>query len=175
MRVNVRRGNVFGGLVVFSAVALSMPATANVSSGSAPLTLSVGGTIAARPQWQNSSSSEITSLTFTFSGIAESSASANVNSDVSQAKLVNTLAATGDVSLTRPTGCSIGGTSVANGDIRLVSDVSGSSAEYDGSVSLTLSNNTLYNFSLRFLASGGYGAASGAVSCSGAGSLTYTY
>ena len=153
---------------------LAVPALSNVQAGSnsAVISLTVGGSIAARPQWQSSSNAEIPSLTMTFAGFAEATAAAIVNSNNAQAKLVNATAYPANVAAVRPSSCTIGGTAVAQTDIRLVSDASGTSTEYTDAT-ISIATNALYTYSLRFLA--GYGNLSGTVSCTTPGSLTYSY
>jgi hypothetical protein len=74
-----------------------------------------------------------------------------------------------NVVLARPAGCSVGLTPVANADVAMVFD--GTESATNGNVSFTV--GTAKSTKMRFKAN--YGTAKGAVSCSTAGSLTYSY
>lgn len=156
---------------VFVATVSAVLPTAALA-GSKALALKVTGSITAAPAWQDASSSALTQLQFDFSGMAGESANADVLSTSAQAKLVNMTAST-TIGLVRPKGCQIGSTSVSDAHVVFVAGASEISS--DSATAFSMSNNVLMTFGMKFAAAGGYGAASGAVTCSTDGSLTYSY
>ena len=75
------------------------------------------------------------------------------------------------IALVTPSTCTIGGAAVSNSDVKLVF----SNTEFANGATLSLTESNANSLLLRFVDDGNYGDLSGAVSCSGAGSLTYTY
>jgi hypothetical protein len=135
-------------------------------AANADLALTVSGSVAPMPQWQDSSNNPLSQLTFVFSGVA-GLASSNVDSASVGAKLVNALSYPASVSVTTPSGCSIGTSNVTNNDVQLL--VGGTVAGN----TVSLATNGISQFSLRFASN--YGDKSGAVNCSSGGRLRYTY
>lgn len=155
---------------VLAAVALLMQAPLNAAT--AVLTLTVSGTIAPTPVWQDGSSVNITTVSFSYAGqIANGTPATNVDSATATVKLVNATAYPASVALVRPTGCAIGATSVTDANVHFLDN--GTPRTTNTTISLTTNGNQSY--AVRFASAGNYGDKSGAVSCSGNGSLTYTY
>ena len=147
---------------------------ASAGGQTATLTLgAVGGSVLARPAWQDSSNTEISTIAFSFTSFAGFSAAENVDSAAVQLKLVNAARYPSSVTLTTPTGCSIGGTAVSNASVVMYTDAAGTYSEL-ASGTLSIGSNSLRNYVLRFRSSGGHGLLAGAVTCT-AGSLTFTY
>jgi hypothetical protein len=132
------------------------------------LSLTVSGSRLPAPQWQNGSSAAITTLDFGFSGIV-GPAAADVDSATVQTKLVNAASYPATVAVTVPGTCSIGATTVAPADVKVL--FNGSTA---GST-ISLSSNALQNLGIRFAGSGNYGDKAGTVACSAPGQLRYSY
>lgn len=172
-----RTNKLLSAVCVASFAALSHgQAIANVQPGgnNAVMSLTVSGSISARPQWQNASNAEISTLTFAFDGFAEATTNQDVDSDAVSAKLVNATVYPADVAVVLPTSCTIGGSAVSNTHVKLVTDAYGASGEY-ASGTHQITDNGLKSYALRFAAAGNYGALSGAVTCTTGGTMTYTY
>ena len=160
-------------LTAGSFVATILLSASVASSADLNLSLDVTGTILDAPAWRDASANIITSASFNFGNVITGDAAQNVESDDVVAVLRDT-SKTGSlitVSLVTPSSCSIGSDSVADSDVKLVF----SNTEFGNGASVPLTEGASNNFKMRFIASGNYGDKSGAVSCSGPGSLTYTY
>jgi hypothetical protein len=153
---------------VFAAVISAFSFTTVALADDLILSLSAEGTIGSAPVWLVASAPN-TSASFDFAQTAPG-AGQNVNS-VAIALQLNHSGVTGakNIALSRPTGCAVGGTTVSPSDVAMVFD--GTESATNGNVSFTI--GTSRSAQMRFKAN--YGTATGAVSCSGAGSLTYTY
>lgn len=132
------------------------------------LAMTVSGSRNAAPKWQDSTSADVTTLDFAFSGVVGAAAS-DVDSATVQAKLVNAISYPASVAVTAPGTCSIGATNVSAADVKVLHNSGVASA------SINLANNTLQNFAVRFAAAGGYGDKAGAITCSSNGRLRYSY
>jgi hypothetical protein len=149
---------------VFTAFAF----TTSAFAGDLILSLSATGSIGSAPVWMVGGV-ENTSAAFDFAQVAPG-AGQNVNSvSVSLQLDHNGVTGSKNISLARPTGCTIGATSVAAPDVAMVFD--GTEKATNGNVSFTV--GTSVSTQMRFKAN--YGAATGAANCSNPGSLTYTY
>ncbi len=155
-------------------VAATVVCSNQVSAGTAVLGLNVTGNISGAPQWQDAGSSPITSITLDFTGFTQANASAPVFSNTRQAKINDANVADGNnvsVALLKPSACEIGGTPVSN-EAHVILDVNGTQFGANGNI--TIPENTVRDFKLKFDGAANVGQATGAVSCT-AGSLTYTF
>lgn len=142
------------------------------SAATESVSLTATGTIAAAPQWQDGAGADLTSIVFNFGNLVASQVAAvDVTSAAVSAKLVNAAAYPATVSLVRPSGCSIGTRNITQSHVHLMHN--GSAITTDASFSI--GSNANQTFALRYAAAGGYGTATGVVSCTTSGSLTYTY
>ena len=142
-------------------------------SADSQLSLTAAGTINAAPSWTNSSGNTVTSVDFDYSSFVPGVADSNVDSSLF-ALLLNDPSNSGNVRfalVTTPTGCTIGSQSVTNSHIRLVRNT----IEIPNNAMMPLLEGNQYNIFLRFIDDGNYGSSTGSVSCSTAGSLTYSY
>lgn len=138
-------------------------------AGTADLNLDSGGTLLAIPTWTNSANQNVTTLTFIFSGIAGNIANTAVDSNILSFKLLNAPSYPSTVSVTVPTQCNIGATSVQNANVVLIRNT------LQLANSFSIPDNSINNYALRFLPIGNYGNKSGAINCLGSGHLIYSY
>ncbi len=161
-------------LICSTALTLATLTTATTAfSTDLTLDLDVTGTILDAPAWRDGSSNVITTASFNFGNVITGDAATNVDSDditvvLKDASIAGQLAS---IALTTPSSCTIGGDAVSNSDVKLVF----SSTEFADGATLTFTESSSSSIKLRFADDGSYGDKSGAVSCSGAGSLTYQY
>jgi hypothetical protein len=132
------------------------------------LTLTVSGSRAAAPVWQDGAAATITTLGFAFSGVAGVAAT-NVDSANQTAKLVNATSYPASVAVTAPSTCTIGATAVTGTDVKVLFGGTAAGA------TISLASNANQTFAIRFLSTGNYGDKTGTVACSGSGLLRYTY
>ena len=134
--------------------------------------LNVTGTIIASPYFTDSSNTVISSISFNFGSIQAREAATNIDSD-QESFIFHDPANSGGVSvliLQNPVGCSIGSDNVSDNDILLVA---GGVAASSGTVGIQEGQVMYVN--LRFDSAGSYGDSSGSVSCTTAGTLTFSY
>jgi hypothetical protein len=160
---------------LFCAGALSLAMLVPASTAfSTDLSLSLGvtGTIIESPSWEDGSSNTITTASFNFASFVPGSASQNVDSaDLSFVlKAPSSSGQILTVAFVPPSSCSVGSSAVHDTHVKLVF----SNTEF-GSTNLSFTESSSATLKLRFIDDGGYGDKSGAVACTGAGSLTYTY
>ena len=125
------------------------------------------------PEWRDTGATRITSVTFDFGTYQAGDAARNVDSGSQSVVLYDPNNASGSLSvaLATPTGCSIGADNVTDSDVKLMFN----STEHSNAASITIIEGATNALELRFTSSGNYGDKSGAVACSSAGTLTYTY
>jgi hypothetical protein len=135
----------------------------------ATLTINVGGAIWAQPFWKVAGTKN-SSVTYTFGTYAGLTPDMDSGTSTLQLVLDSNAPVASNVNLTTPTGCSIGGTAVTDSSVKLV--VAGAE-KATGTVSTSTFSGTAATTTLRFknVAS----TVSGAVACTGAGNLTYTF
>lgn len=158
-------------LTIFAAAVLYAN---QATAGTAVLGLDVTGNIAAAPQWQDAGGAPIASVSFDFTGFIQANASDPVVSTTQQAKINDASVADGNnvsIALVKPSGCAIGTSGISN-EAHVIFDVNGT--EYSANQNITIPENTLRDFSLKFDGAANVGHATGAVSCT-SGSLTYTF
>ena len=156
-------GIVFSVTMIFPAAALAADAT---------LSFTISGTRYNAPEWQNGSSTTITAVTMDFTGFAGAAAS-NVDSSTTDVKIIDPSDPGGSktIALTRPSTCTIGAQAITDTDVYFMED--GSEVTADGN--LTFTEGTTKSIGLRIDDGANHGDKTGAVACSGAGSLVYTY
>jgi len=154
-------------LLMTSSMATSLLAT------DVNLNLQVTGTILEAPSWKDTGSNALSSVSFNFANIITGAAASNVDSAAVSVILSDpsNASSTLTVNLTTPSACTIGGNAITNSHVVLVH----SSTAYANSATLSISEGATNSILLRFKSDGNYGDKSGAVSCSNAGSLTYSY
>ena len=137
------------------------------------LDLNVSGTILGAPEWRNTGATQITSVTFDFGSYQAGDAARNVDSGSQSVVLYDPANSSGSLSVTlaTPSGCSIGADNITDSDVKLMFN----STEQANAASISITEGATNAMELRFASSGNYGDKSGAVSCSSAGTLTYTY
>jgi hypothetical protein len=142
-----------------------------VSAATKVLSLLVSGTIAPSPEWQDDTGAPITSMNINFSGLmAGTTAAVAVDSPTVPVKLIaSTYPAS--VALVRPAGCAIGVSAVNNNNVHFMMN----NIAITTNSNINIPNANVQSFGLRFAAAGNHGNKSGAVNCSTAGTLTYTY
>ena len=140
----------------------------NASADTLELKIGATGTIAATPVWQDSTGKVVERIDLDFTGIAKKTAAVDVDSKAQTIKLVGAAGTKATLTLVAPTGCKIGSSAVADGDVQLLNNGAVVGASFDINPSLDQA------FTLRFAATGNYGTYSGSVSCAD-GSLTYGY
>lgn len=141
------------------------------------LDLEVSGTVSSTPQWKSSLNavtySPVSSVTFDFGAVISGYSATNVDS-ASRVIMLSDPANLGgslSISVSTPSDCSIGSSSVSDSDIKLVFNGS----PYADAVSVAVTEGVVNTMKIRFGAGGGYGDKSGVVECSGAGAITYSY
>lgn len=159
-----------GTLGKVAAIAVAASVSSFAVAGTLTTPVSATGTITAAPQWQDGANAAISSFAFDFSGVAGTVAAADVDSSAISAKLVN-MTALNTVNVATPSGCSIGGSNVSAGDVKVL--VNGTAVADGGSFTPTV--NVVQPYKLRFAAAGNYGTLSGLVTCSTPGSFVYGY
>ncbi len=155
--------------IVVATVIWSMQSI-SYSAGTLTIPVTVLGTIAAAPLWQDGLSAPLPSMAFDFTGSANSVAATNVDSAVITAKIVN-MSVLNTIVVTTPTTCKIGASAIVNTDIRLIVNIT----PVASGGTFTMTNAVTQPFKLRFVSTGNYGLLSGVVTCTVAGSLVYAY
>lgn len=159
-------------LIFFSILLAEFFCTTKKALADDVLSFYVSGNVLAPPTWQTAAGADLTAMAFNFSSrLADANATANVDSSVFLARLVNAASYPTTVLLSRPTGCGIGPAVVTDSHVQFV--VNGTATTANGA--LTIPSSGTQNFVLRFAAVGGYGNKAGTVSCGQAGALTYSY
>ena len=156
-----------------SLVAASLLVAGSVYATDVVLDLNVSGTILAGAEWRNGSDTTITAVTFDFGSFQAGDAARNVDSGSQTVKLFDPANSAGSINATlaTPDTCTIGADAITDSHVLLV--FGGTEFSDTGTIAITESaSNTLI---LRFDDAGSYGDKSGAVSCTNAGTLTYTY
>jgi type 1 fimbria pilin len=152
-------------------LAMLVPAS-NAFSTDLSLSLNVTGTIIEGPSWEDGSSNDITTASFSFASVVPGSANQNVDS-AEVAVVLKAPSSSGQiltVAYVSPSSCSVGSSAVHDSHVKLVFG----NTEF-GNSNLSFTESSSAALKLRFIDDGGYGDKFGAVSCTGAGSLTYTY
>lgn len=126
------------------------------------------------------SNTMISTQNFNFNGFASTSAASNVDSVAAtfrfiwannNAVCVQIAANSGSIAITKPSGCTIGSSSVsATNTVLMVNSV-----EQGASFTLSSSDSAINSMFLRFKAAGNHGLSTGTVSCTTGGTLTITY
>lgn len=153
------------------------------------LYLCVTGTILPRPDWEtadgpswekdvdfsvdrSSEKAPVTNVCYDFGGVVAGDTPAlNVDSAAIRIRLTNATSYPATVALTRPTGCMIGVSPIHGANVHFINN--GIAVTTNSNISMT--SNALQSYGLRFAAAGNHGSQYGAVTCTSAGSLTYTY
>ena len=103
----------------------------------------------------------------------QGTAGRNIDSDTQSVVLHDPANSAGSLSVTlaTPRSCGIGAAGVADSDVKLMFN----STEQSDAATLSITEGATNTLELRFDDFGNYGDKSGAVTCSNAGTLTYTY
>jgi len=130
------------------------------------------GMLSNHPYWVNSSNTEISTINFSFSNNITNTAASNVDSSSNVISIISDdeSGASLNITLTRPTNCTIGNHSVDNSHVYLVKD----NVVITSNQTVTFIEGVASTIKLRFSSSGLYGDKHGPVSCS-SGLLTYSY
>lgn len=156
----------------FTIVFISLLTGSTAGAEPSALQLKVTGEVKPIPGWQDENSTPLESVSFSFSNITASTESnIDIDSQSIGVKLVNALSYPAEVQILRPQSCAIGPTSVSNEHVAFLSNGAPLFAENKFSIA----NADPVSIALRFSSAGGYGTASGAVSCTSEGALTYGY
>lgn len=138
-------------------------------AGLVDVSFGAGGTILAAPAWRDAIGNEISTLSFAFTGTSGAVSAVDVDSIAFAARLTDAPLYPALIAVTLPSGCSIGSTPVADAHLRLL--VGG----VEATALFTVFSNANQDYGLRFAAAGGYGTATGNVTCSQAGKYRYSY
>ena len=153
-------------------ILLSWAIPRKLTAAEVRLRLEVSGEILPEPQWQDAAGIPIRQLDFKFKRFANGSAApADVDSQVSKAKLVNTISDPQTVYLERPSECRIGSVRVRDRHVHFVMD----RIVYSDDAKMEIKRDILHSFVLRFSRAGGYGGATGAVVCDNSGRVHFEY
>lgn len=149
---------------------VSSPAHARISR----MPFAIGGQRENRPQWQDASQDEITSVSIDFRAYAQARDRVAVDSQAIRASLKFASSYPVSTKLTLPSGCSVGTARVNDRHVRLLTNASGSFAEYQNGP-LTIANDALHSFVLRFTDNALLGLRSGGVLCASDGAISFSY
>lgn len=141
---------------------------ANANAGTAVLSITVGGTVYPQPYW-TVNGTQGTLAAYTFNNVIVSGSS--ISSSANLLRLVTSDPKQGDIALVTPSGCSIGTSNISNSNVVFIADQS-----YTGSATIKFSvfgSTSGQSTTMSFTNISP--TASGNVTCTTGGSLTYTY
>ncbi len=141
-----------------------------MASGTLTIPVTVLGTIAAAPVWQDGLSAPLVSFAFDFTGSAGTVAATAVDSAGITAKIINMSVLT-TIVVNTPTTCKIGASAIADTDVKVVVNA----VPVSNAGTFIMANAITQPFKLRFAAAGNYGLLAGVVTCLAPGSLVYAY